>query len=54
MAAAMTVARAIELTPENWENETAGKNLLVTYSGPGCQLCMKIKPENVLDDLQLY
>jgi thiol-disulfide isomerase/thioredoxin len=36
---------AIELTPDNWETETAGKTVLIKFFAPSCGDCKKMKPD---------
>lgn len=38
-------ASAIELTPENWDKEVAGKSLFVKFFAPWCGHCKKLKPD---------
>mmetsp|Transcript_8263 Transcript_8263/g.12002 ORF Transcript_8263/g.12002 Transcript_8263/m.12002 type:complete len:190 (+) Transcript_8263:84-653(+) len=36
---------AIELTPDNWDAETAGKSVFVKFYAPWCGHCKKLKPD---------
>jgi len=36
---------AMELTPENWDQETSGKTVFVKFFAPWCGHCKKIKPD---------
>ncbi|GAX22733.1 thioredoxin domain-containing protein 5 [Fistulifera solaris] len=42
---AAAVAQAIELTPENFDAETAGKTVFIKYFAPWCGHCKKLKPD---------
>ena len=36
---------AIELTPDNWDAETAGKTVFIKFFAPWCGHCKKLKPD---------
>ncbi|KAL3786206.1 hypothetical protein ACHAWO_013719 [Cyclotella atomus] len=43
--AAASTASAIELTPDNYEAETAGKSVFLKFFAPWCGHCKKLKPD---------
>tara|TARA_B110001452_G_C15241783_1_gene430100 strand:+ start:12499 stop:13119 length:621 start_codon:yes stop_codon:yes gene_type:complete len=40
-----TLTTAIELTPDNWEEQTMGKTIFVKMFAPWCGHCKKMKPD---------
>jgi len=42
---AVGVASAIELSPANWDEQTAGKTVFLKFFAPWCGHCKKIKPD---------
>ena len=43
--AAASTATAIELTPDNWDTETAGKTVFIKFLAPWWGHCKKMKPD---------
>lgn len=41
----LSLASAIELTPDNWDEETAGKTVFIKMFAPWCGHCKKMKPD---------
>jgi len=41
----VAVTNAIELTPDNWDAETAGKSVFIKFFAPWCGHCKKLKPD---------
>ena len=39
-----TVLNAVEFTPENWDEVTAGKNVFVAFVSARCHHCKALKP----------
>ena len=41
----LAFATALELTPENWDEHTAGKTVFLKFFAPWCGHCKKMKPD---------
>ena len=42
--AVLALSSATELTPDNWDQETAGKTVFIKFFAPWCGHCKKMKP----------
>ena len=45
LAGSLFTANAIELTPDNWDTETAGKTVFIKFLAPWWGHCKKMKPD---------
>jgi len=41
----LAATNAVELTPDNWDSETAGKTVLIKFQAPWWGHCKKMKPD---------